>query len=71
MYATVLIGFFYLLTFILGFGAMVLVGQDAIKQVDVGGNMAAPLLAEALGGMPFLVLSLPFRSPPSWRWSQV
>jgi cation/acetate symporter len=54
MYATVLIGFFYLLTFILGFGAMVLVGQDAIKKIDVGGNMAAPMLAEVLGGNPFL-----------------
>lgn len=54
MYATVFIGFFYLLTFILGFGAMVLVGQDLITQVDKGGNMAAPLLAEALGGNAFL-----------------
>ncbi len=54
MYATVFIGFFYLLTFILGFGAMVLVGQDAIKQVDAGGNMAAPMLAQVLGGDAFL-----------------
>ncbi|MEO7963560.1 MAG: sodium/solute symporter [Gemmatimonadaceae bacterium] len=53
-YATGLIGFFYLMTFILGFGAMVLVGPDLIKSVDKGGNMAAPLLAEALGGTPFL-----------------
>lgn len=53
-YATGLIGFFYLLTFILGFGAMVLVGPDAILAVDKGGNMAAPLLAEFLGGTPFL-----------------
>jgi cation/acetate symporter len=53
-YATGLIGFFYLMTFILGFGAMVLVGPDAIKGVDKGGNMAAPLLAEYLGGTPFL-----------------
>ena len=53
-YATGLIGFFYLLTFILGFGAMVLVGPDAIRAVDKGGNMAAPLLAEFLGGTPFL-----------------
>jgi len=53
-YATGLIGFFYLLTFILGFGAMVLVGPDAIRAVDRGGNMAAPLLAELLGGTPFL-----------------
>lgn len=54
MYATVFIGFFYLLTFILGFGAMVLVGQDAIKEIDKGGNMAAPMLAEVLGGNAFL-----------------
>ena len=53
-YATGLIGFFYLLTFILGFGAMVFVGPDAIRAVDRGGNMAAPLLAEFLGGTPFL-----------------
>jgi cation/acetate symporter len=33
---------------------MVLVGPDAIRAVDAGGNMAAPLLAEALGGTPFL-----------------
>jgi cation/acetate symporter len=53
-YATGLIGFFYLLTFVLGFGAMVLVGPDAIKGVDKGANMAAPLLAEFIGGTPFL-----------------
>jgi cation/acetate symporter len=53
-YATAFIGFFYLLTFVLGFGAMVLVGQDAIRAIDRGGNMAAPLLAEAVGGTAFL-----------------
>jgi cation/acetate symporter len=53
-YATGLIGAFYLLTFVIGFGAMVLVGPDAIRAVDRGGNMAAPLLAEFLGGTPFL-----------------
>jgi len=53
-YATAAIGGFYLLTFILGFGAMVLVGQPAIKAVDVAGNMAAPLLAQAVGGQAFL-----------------
>ncbi|MCC6245137.1 MAG: cation/acetate symporter ActP [Gemmatimonadaceae bacterium] len=52
--ATGLIGFFYLMTFILGFGAMVLVGPEAIKAIDAGGNMAAPMLAELLGGRPFL-----------------
>ncbi len=52
--ATGLIGFFYLMTFILGFGAMVLVGPSAIQAIDAGGNMAAPMLAELLGGRPFL-----------------
>jgi cation/acetate symporter len=53
-YATAFIGFFYLLTFVLGFGAMVLIGRDQISGVDAGGNMAAPLLAEAVGGTAFL-----------------
>ena len=53
-FATGLIGGFYLLTFVLGFGAMVLVGPAAIKAVEPGGNMAAPLLAELLGGTPLL-----------------
>jgi cation/acetate symporter len=53
-YATGLIGLFYLMTFVLGFGAMVLVGPETITRVDRGGNMAAPLLAELLGGTPFL-----------------
>jgi len=53
-YATAIIGVFYLLTFILGFGAMVIVGQDTIRDVDTGGNMAALLLASALGGPGFM-----------------
>ena len=53
-YATGFIGAFYLLTFVLGFGAMVIVGQDSIRAIDAGGNMAAPLLAEAVGGQAFL-----------------
>ncbi|MDF5736654.1 MULTISPECIES: sodium:solute symporter family transporter [unclassified Nostoc] len=53
-YATAIIGVFYLLTFILGFGAMVLVGKDAIEKIGTGGNMAAPMLAEYLGGDAFL-----------------
>ena len=52
-WATFFIGFFYLLTFVLGFGAMALVGQGPIKAIDKGGNMAAPLLAENVGGTPF------------------
>jgi cation/acetate symporter len=53
-YATGFIGYFYILTFTIGFGAAVFVGQDLIKSMDKGGNMAAPLLAEALGGNVFL-----------------
>jgi cation/acetate symporter len=53
-YATAFIGTFYLFTFVLGFGAMVIVGPAAITAIDAGGNMAAPLLAEAVGGRMFL-----------------
>ena len=53
-WATGLIGLFYLMTFVLGFGAMVLVGPELITGVDRGGNMAAPLLAEVLGGTTLL-----------------
>lgn len=53
-YATGFIGLFYLITFILGFGAAVLVGRDTVKSIGKGGNMAAPLLAEAVGGTAFL-----------------
>ncbi|WP_337873366.1 sodium/solute symporter [Ignavibacterium sp.] len=52
--ATGLIGYFYILTFVIGFGAMVLVGQDMISSFDKGGNMAALLLAESVGGQFFL-----------------
>jgi cation/acetate symporter len=53
-WAMVIIGFFYIMTIFLGFGAALLVGQDHIKSADKAGNMAAPLLAEALGGNFFL-----------------
>jgi cation/acetate symporter len=52
--ATWIIGGFYLLTPILGYGAALIVGRDQIEQADPGGNLAAPLLAEALGGPIFL-----------------
>jgi cation/acetate symporter len=53
LWATIWIGGFYLITFILGFGAMVLVGMKGIVDAGGGGNMAAPLLAKAVGGEPF------------------
>ncbi|MEO7753451.1 MAG: cation acetate symporter [Terracoccus sp.] len=45
-----LIGGFYLLTLVLGFGAAELVGAKAIKAAPGGANSAAPLLAFELGG---------------------
>jgi cation/acetate symporter len=54
LYATGLIGYFYLIIPFVGFGAAALVGRDLIREVDAGGNMAAPLVAELLGGTPFL-----------------
>jgi cation/acetate symporter len=54
LYATGFIGYFYLIIPIVGFGASALVGREAIRSIDAGGNMAAPLIAELLGGTPFL-----------------
>ena len=54
LYATGFIGYFYLIIPIVGFGASALVGREVIRSVDPGGNMAAPLVAELLGGTPFL-----------------
>jgi cation/acetate symporter len=53
LYATGLIGFFHLLVFIIGFGAMVLVGPEIVSKAGGGGNMAAPLLALKVGGNAF------------------
>ncbi len=54
LYATGLIGYFYIIIPIVGFSSSVLVGRALITQVDKGGNMASPLLAEFLGGDAFL-----------------
>jgi len=54
LYATGFIGYFYLIIPIVGFGASALVGREIIAKVDAGGNMAAPLIAELLGGTAFL-----------------
>ncbi len=59
-YATGLIGYFYILTFIIGFGAVVLLTDNPeFLAADGGGiiggnNMAAVHLAEAVGGDVFL-----------------
>ncbi|UXK11980.1 cation acetate symporter [Erwinia pyrifoliae] len=58
-YATGLMGYFYFLTFIIGFGAILLVGanpafKDASGALLGGSNMAAVHLADAVGGSLFL-----------------
>ena len=67
-YATGFIGYFYILTFIIGFGAIVLVSTDpafldasilektksGIAAIKGGSNMAAIHLANAVGGNMFL-----------------
>jgi len=50
VYATWLIGAFYIMTIFLGFGAAAFVGNSEIIKANPAGNMAAPLLAEVLGG---------------------
>ncbi|MEU6060389.1 cation acetate symporter [Streptomyces sp. NPDC047097] len=45
-----LIGGFYLMTIVLGFGAAALVGSDAVRASNAAGNTAVPLLALDLGG---------------------
>jgi len=62
-WATTWIGYFYILTFIIGFGAIVMLIQDPVtfyvdgdisKGLKGGGNMAAVHLANAVGGNLFL-----------------
>ena len=59
LWATGWIGYFYILTFIIGFGAILLVGtqpayMDGQGALRGGGNMAAIHLAHAIGGSAFL-----------------
>ncbi|MFF8862924.1 cation acetate symporter [Streptomyces sp. NPDC015139] len=45
-----LIGGFYLMTIVLGFGAAAVVGPEALRSSNAAGNTAMPLLALDLGG---------------------
>lgn len=45
-----LIGVFYLMTLVLGFGAAAVLGSDRIRESNEAGNTAVPLLAQELGG---------------------
>ena len=50
MWAVILIGAFYVMTTALGFGARAILGSGAEEAVGTGGNLAAPKLAEEVGG---------------------
>ena len=50
VWAMFLIGFFYLLTTFIGFGARAFLGEAGVEAAGTGGNLAAPNLAEFLGG---------------------
>lgn len=48
--ASWIIGLFYLMTLVLGLGTAAVIGYDQLIAADSTGNLAAPLLAKALGG---------------------
>ncbi|MDR3079452.1 MAG: cation acetate symporter [Streptomyces sp.] len=50
VWAVGLIGGFYLMTIVLGFGAAAVVGPGAVRESNAAGNTAVPLLALNLGG---------------------
>jgi cation/acetate symporter len=50
VWAVVLIGAFYLMTTALGFGARAILGKAGEEAAGKGGNLAAPVLAQELGG---------------------
>jgi cation/acetate symporter len=50
VWAMFLIGFFYLLTTFIGFGARAFLGEEGVEAAGTGGNLAAPNLAAFLGG---------------------
>ncbi|WP_455358842.1 solute symporter family protein [Streptomyces sp. SYSU K21746] len=50
VWAIGLIGSFYLMTIVLGFGAAAVVGPDEVRASNAAGNTAVPLLALDMGG---------------------
>lgn len=50
VWAIGLIGGFYLMTIVLGFGAAALLGSGAVRSANAAGNTVVPLLALDLGG---------------------
>ena len=74
-WAVLFIGLFYVFVMIVGIGSRALLGPNGESLAGDGGNLAAPYLAETLGGgsgsaggdVFFAVISA-VASPPSWRW---
>jgi cation/acetate symporter len=50
VWAMFIIGFFYLLTTFIGFGARAFLGEEGVEAAGTAGNLAAPNLAAFLGG---------------------
>jgi cation/acetate symporter len=50
VYAMLIIGGFYILTTFIGFGARAILGEGGVAAAGKGGNLAAPNLAQSLGG---------------------
>ena len=77
VWAVGLIGAFYVMTTFLGFGSRALLGEAGTTgAVDEAGNLAAPLLAQSVGGGAGRSAATPsWRSSPRWpsrpssRWS--
>lgn len=72
-YATGFMGYFYILTFIIGFGAIMLVGanpafKDAAGALIGGNNMAAVHRRMRSAATCSSALSPLWLSPPSSRW---
>ena len=69
LYATGIIAVVQLGLILVGYAAMQLIGTDAIRAADRGGNLALPLLALHLGGGPLLgfVAAVSFGDDPGCR----
>jgi cation/acetate symporter len=50
VWAMFIIGGFYILTTFIGFGARAVLGEGGVEAAGTGGNLAAPNLAQELGG---------------------
>ncbi|AVD83827.1 MULTISPECIES: cation acetate symporter [Pseudomonas] len=53
VYATMIVGSFHLMVLVVGFGALALLGREAILGAGASGNMAVPMLAKYVGGDTF------------------